>query len=209
MMQPVDLGCELVEGAIVVDHDVRFFDALQSAGLVGDPCPRIGLGEIPTIDKSPDGDFRVDVDDDEQFEIAATGFDQQWDVEHHESIGRSVHVQPPADLGTHRRMHDGIEDGELLRIGEHPCCKSGAVERAIVEEEFGAERLDDRRKGGLTRGLDLTGDRVGVDDFVAQLAQHDRDRAFAATDSSGEAHEVHGSSSYPAKATPSSSGRPM
>lgn len=196
--QVAHLPLEFEAGTIVVDHDVGTLESGGPVGLTVDAGARIVFGEATLFDEPLDRAVRVDVDDDEQVEIVAPRFDQKRDVQNHRFIGGPDRIEPSLDLGADRRVHDRVEPGEQAGIRKYPVGKSLPVQVAGRQENLVTELGDNRDQHGLSRLLELVGDRIGIDDDDPVVGEDARHRCLAATDTAGESDEAHRYSEYPA-----------
>ncbi len=135
--------------------------------------------------------FRVEVDDDDEVEIVATGFHEQGNVEDHERGLPGENPDPTVDLDADGRVDDRVEFCQLSGIGEDDLRKGGAVEFSAFVEDAGPESIDDLVVDRLSSGLQLAGDRVGVDHRAGTRGQHRRNRGFPTADSSRESNQTH------------------
>lgn len=194
--QLVHLSPEVAAGPAVVDHDVGMSEAGGPVDLTADPGSCVVLGVSPLLHQPADREFRIDVDHDEQVEVVAPRLDEQGDVQDHRPGRLLEGGEPSLHLGADRRMHDGIEAGELVDVGEDPVGEPLPVEFTGLRDDVVAERRHDLVQGGLPRLLEFAGDRIGVDDREPAVVEHPRDRGLPASDTAGESDEVHAGTGY-------------
>ena len=125
-------------------------------------------------------------------EPTTTGFDEQRDVEDDDVVGVLLGRDPPSRLGADRWVHDLVECLQRLGVVEDDRRRApGRSRRPSPSRIAGAEPLDDRREDGLTRLLQLSGDRVGVDHHRPVAREQARDRRLPGSDAPGEADQDH------------------
>lgn len=194
--QRLDLMPELVERSPVVDDDVGSGEASVTIDLSCDPGASVLLGEPALFDESAYRGVRIDVDHHEEIQVVASRFHQQRDVENHRLVRCRCRVDTPLNFTTDGGVHDGIEARESIRIVEHPVRECLPVKLAGREEDDVAEFGDDRIEDRLSRLLQFTGDRVGVDDGEPVCEEQAGNRRLSTPDTAGEADQVHTCSRY-------------
>ena len=99
-------------------------------------------------------------------------------------------VQSIEDQRANGGMHERLQVGERLCIGEDKRSERGAVHRAIRVEHVRAEALGDGLRHRAARKIRLVSDAVGVDHIGAALGEHARHGALATGDITGQADDV-------------------
>jgi hypothetical protein len=168
---------ELVEIAFVLDDEIGAGEPLGATGLARDAQARVVLGEPTLRDQTRDGYLGVDVDHDDAPEVLVAALDEERDVEQQRGVGVVVQRAAPRHLVDDCGMHDGVERGELVRIGEHDARDLGPVERPVGQQDVGVEGLRHAREHRRAGALHLAHDGIGVDEHRApsdQLLRHGR-----------------------------------
>jgi hypothetical protein len=91
----------------------------------------------------------------------------------------------------HERVHDAVEPGSRLGVGEHDGGQRRPVQGAVGRQHLGPERLDDGGQAGAPRLHHLAGDAVGVDDDGAPRGQQGRHGALPRADPARQSDPQH------------------
>jgi hypothetical protein len=98
--------------------------------------------------------------------------------------------EPPLNLHAHGWMHNSFQTIQCLRVGKNPRAELAPVYLAIGAQDVGPELGDDGSMDRRALTLQVTHERVGVNDLRAQCAQYLPGQAFAGGNVAGEADQV-------------------
>ena len=108
-------------------------------------------------------------------------------------VGLGVRRHSFCDPPLHLRMHDRLQSGPGLVIGEDDPRERGPVERAVGGDRRIAEAIPDGVEA-LGAGSDrVAREPVGVDDDGPPLREHAGHRGLPGADPTGETDQQHGS----------------
>lgn len=164
--QDIRLANSVVEGTGRVDHDVGSSEPFLVGRLSIDPTARVLLGTCPQAHQTIDAHVARGVGHDDEIEwMRDLSLDEQRHVVDHDGARVALarlHDQFGGAL-THRRMHDAVQVGQGVSIGEDDRTQRWTVELAIGGDDAIAETHPDRIESRRARLDHLAGEKIGVD----------------------------------------------
>jgi signal transduction histidine kinase len=188
--RPVELVGEGGGVPTVVDDEVGFGQPVFPTGLATHASQRIIASQSTKANESINGNINGCIDHQYTGDRVATRLDEQWDIQHDDPVGLPLGQDTTADLAIDRRVHDGVQVRERVRVAEHDPRQLRTVELTGLCEHR-VETLGDGGKNRLAGLLKLARDPVGIDDDRATFTQQRRHRRLAGTDSTGEPDHDH------------------
>jgi hypothetical protein len=135
-------------------------------------------------------------DHDERPRVVGARFDEQGHVIDDDGVGvvgEGIR-EAPRGLGAHRGVDDRVQTRDRVVVSEDTRPEGGAIERAVLGDDTGAELRRDGGQHGRSGPLHLSHDGVRVDDDGSVRRQASGDRGLAGGYSPGQSDERHASS---------------
>jgi hypothetical protein len=182
----IDLTLQFRHAAAVVQDHISRNPAIFPSGLSGNP--RLGLGSTEAVARyqSLDLGFMINIDCHDKIEIPLlAGLDQQGnDMDN--NCSRTSGLLQFQGSRPDGRMHDPLQISARDRISKDDFGKACSIEPA-VDEQLGAESIENCRQARSSWLDDLPGEHVCIDDDRTACRQLVRNQAFARRDAAGKA----------------------
>ena len=191
--EPGHLGLEGGPVAGVVEDVVGLLDPLLPRDLGPDAGLGVGPVEAALGQQPLEGDLGRGVHDHDlvQLDRLAVERGEQGDGQDDDVVGVGQGVARLDHGDADGRMRDGVELQPRLLVGEGDRGQGLAVDRPVGGEDPGSEAVDQRLVGRPTRGHDVAGHLVGVDEHGAPLDQQVGHGRLARADATRQADRQH------------------